>query len=466
MKYFICLLCIFTLRNTWALSPVVRIDLANCHLLGRSDFSGVLVQQAGLTYVVTSSWAQMSAQLQEPRCERVWSEQGELQVRPIVTDHLAGLALYQVLPSIESLSVPNAELNSAVLWTLKFNELVSTSGQIVIANSRRHHIPAWDRVLEWQGDLISSEAIGAGIWMGGQWLGITSHEFLQPVSGAKTKVGRWNLQLSIKQSHLILISAADISLWMQKQISKPIEQVIWPPEDQKAGVDRWISGDLEFSAQCPSDLNPNPGGEYPIGGGDGFGIGGDSIQNKACKLKTALSSKWHSPWLAKSLQVWEAGAQQELLQNKEIIFWYGLSREQDELAKDYFFSVESMFKVALNQNKNWVELRSDFVPPTGLVTLVKTAKQLQAESLDCYNQLFIREPNVQELVRKLFFFALLTQSKSWQMLQPNDVATTFDRNGFYAQGWKMLAWEGSCNNPRLLATADNFLKEHKKVWFP
>src|SRR5690242_4549003 len=141
MKYFVCLLCVFTFGNARALSPIVRIDLTKCHLLGSAEFSGVLVQRAGTTYVVTSSWAQMSAHLQEPRCERIWSERGELKVQPIVTDHLAGLALYQVLTSIEGLSEPSTELNSATLWTLASSGLVPAPGEIVIKHSRRHHLP-------------------------------------------------------------------------------------------------------------------------------------------------------------------------------------------------------------------------------------------------------------------------------------------------------------------------------------
>jgi len=465
MKYFVFTLLSLLLSTASALSPVVRVDLSACHMPGAAVFSGVLLADQGKNFVVTSSWAQFSSQWQGPRCEKIWSEQGELSVRPVVTDHLAGLALYEVQSLVQGLTAPAGTADATQVWMLGGQGLVSFQGDIVITGSRRHHIPLWDRTLEWLGEPVSAGALGAGVWSNGQWQGIVSHEYLELVPGAKTRTLRWNLKKATSQDHLIVVSAKDVLSWVQKQKARLEESVLWRVEDQRAGLDRWIVGDLELTALCPDETDTNPGGQYPIGGNDGVGIGGDSILNKACKMHAVLASE-KSPWMPLSLQNWQTQAPPSLMQKQDVFLWYGLSRGSQGLVRDYVFSAESFIKSALDEKKKWVDQIPSLTPPKELLALVQSAQALQNESMNCYSRLFIREQNVQELTRKLFFFSMLAQSQAWHELRPDDVATVMDLKGLYAQGWKALLWEPTCGSPKIRQVAEAFASEQQKAWAP
>ncbi|WP_413291344.1 hypothetical protein [Bdellovibrio sp. HCB337] len=466
MKYSVFAFVSLLVFQASARSPVVKIDLSGCQWSTAANFSGTLLESQGRHYVVTSSWAQMSAQMPGPRCEKVFSTDGELAVRPVATDHLAGLALYEVLSSIQGLIAPQGDSQSIQVWQLSEHGLQSFSGDIVITGSRRHQIPAWDRLQEWQGSALTAGTVGAGLWSDSQFQGIVSHQYLELIPGAKTKTQRWDLKKYLSQNHVIVISAKDVSTWLQKQIANPEEPIVWRPEDQRAGIDRWVVGDLELTTLCPDESDPNPGGQYPIGGNDGFGIGGDSVLNKACKTAVAISKSGKTSWIPLSLQTWQAQSQTALEQQQDVILWYGLSRTPQGLVRDYIFSTESLVKSALDGNKKWIDQIPSFTPPAKLQPMITSAKDLQSQSMHCYDQLFIREQNVQELTRKLFFYAMLAQSQAWQELQSEDVSSMMDIKGAYAQGWKALLWEGTCNTPRLRESAEKFMLEHQKVWAP
>jgi len=466
IKVLFALLNFLLVAQAQALSPVVRVDLSHCQLQGASQFSGLLIHHGAKTYVVTSSWAQMSAATPGPRCEKVWSENGEVRITPIATDHVAGLALYEVLDGIGVLPSPSPEPENeaASIWILQGQGPRARDGAIVINGSRRHQLPRWDRVLEWQGVAVSPEVIGAGVWKNKKWLGLVSHQYLELVPGAKTKIHRWDLAAARPQNHLVLISSADIEAWMQTQLAHPQEPVLWAAEDQRRGVDRWSVGDLLVTAKCPEAADPNPGGQYPIGGNDGVGIGGDSIENKACRMSVSRSQT-PSPWLPKSLQSWQAEAATDLLALIKIDFWYALGRDAKGPLRDYFFSVESFVKLALDDHKKYLDIRAK-APPVELQELNAKALKLQQDSLHCYQVLFIREANVQELVRKLFFVSLLSQSPAWRHLSSDDMKNVMDAKGDFAEGWKMLSWIGACDTPQLRASAEDFAREHHKVWAP
>jgi len=464
MNYFISfLLFLFILPASALLSPIVRVDLSRCGWQNKALFSGVLLEFQNQHYVVTSSWGQMSSRWTGDRCEKIWSEKGELKVRPIVTDHLAGLAMYAVQTPLEQLSKPVGSNQIVQIWTLNADKLKYFEGDIVVTGSRRHHLPLWDRVTEWQGDRVSSEVIGASVWSGDQWQGLVSHQYLEMIPGAKTKTSKWDFKKDLLHDHLIVIPAEHIWSWFQQQILHPVEPVLWQPEDQQIGLDRWIVGDLEFHTRCPENSNPDPDGEYPIGGNDGFGIGGDSILNKACKTQVALSQKDQSPWISSSFQEWKKQSQQALEQKQVIFLWYGLSRSPQGMIRDYIFSTESLIKMSLDPNKKWVDQTPALSPPTYLENFVQSAKILQNQSLHCYQQLFIKESSIQELIRRLFFLALIGQSQVWSELRLEDVSTTMDRTGIYAEGWKALEWSQTCNSPKFRSIAEEFSNEYQKI---
>lgn len=448
------------------LSPVVSVDLSACQLKGNSLFSGVLMEFQNQYYVVTSSWAQMSSQWNNTRCEKIWTEIDEIKIAPVVTDHLAGLALYKVLTPIQKLATPSADKSSAQIWTLPDKKLKQADGEIIINGSKRHYIPLWDRVLEWQGQDISSSALGAGVWVGHQWIGLVSHQYLQTIPGAKTKTIRWDLTKELLQNHIIVIPSSYIYTWIQKQISQPEEPILWRPADQQAGIDRWVLGDLEFTTLCPDDSISDPNGEYPIGGNDGFGIGGDSIHNKACKTQVAFSAPDRSSWLPKSLQVWRNQTNTALEQKLKIFLWYGLSRTPNGLTRDYIFSTESLVKISLDSNKKWVDHIQTLSPPTYLESFVQSARILQENSLHCYQKLFIHEASIQELVRRLFFLSILAQSQSWQELSSEDVQGTMDLKGIYSEGWKALQWNATCDTPKIRSLAENFAQTFQNIRKP
>lgn len=461
------LLFLIVNSSATALSPLVRVDLSGCQLQGSSIFSGVLLQLQGNTYVVTSSWAQLTSKERRPLCEKIYTERAVLKTLPLVTDHLAGLSIYQVFDFHETLEAPVTPPDSAAIWTWNGLQIKKYDGDIAINGSRRHQLPLWDRVLEWLGAPVPVTSLGSGVWGDhGNLLGIVTHEYLQLSPGHKTILSQWSLKGQDSHDHLIIISSQDVLAWLTRQIAQPVEPVVWKLNDHRSGIDRWTMGDLEFTSLCPSPTEINPGGEYPIGGNDGFGIGGDSVQNKACRVSTSRSAEVQTSWLPDSLQIWERSAQEDLLQKRNISFWYGLTRTDGRLNRDYFYSVESLIKNSLDPSKKWVDWVERPTPPAEPNQLRANAQILRSKTLQCYSQLYIHEPNVQELVRQLYFYSVLTQSRSWKELQPKELTDSLAPQGIYAQGWKTLAWEGACMTPDLRKTTEVFASEFQKVWQP
>lgn len=460
-KSFFFFLLIFPIIGH-AVTPTVRVDLSDCLVAGESQFAGLLLEQDSQFYVVTSSWAQMSASTAGKRCEKVWTSQGEIAVEPVVTDHVNGLALYKVLSTLV-LENSFKKKNSADIFVLGTQGLETFSGQFVTTASRRHQIPGLDRAFEWMGAEVGSSVIGAAVWQGAQWMGLVSHQYLQLMPGSKTIVSRWNPQSKEKHDHLVVIPSSFVALWVKQQILHPQEPVIWPLEAQRRWQDQMVVGELTLTVQCPDPTNPNDNGEYPIGGNDGYGIGGDSVLNKACKVlvqKQGLLSSW-SP---SSLQEISSG-NPELNSGVPVTLWYGLHRSNADLSRDYIFSAESLLKTALKTDQKWLVEREIRFIPAQQKALWKSAMDLRGAALYCYTNLFIHEENVQELVRKLFFFSVLAPSYSAVELKESDIDALLDRDGFYSFGWRTLT-DGlhACDTPQLRSLAETFAQEYKKVW--
>ncbi len=449
--------------SSQALSSAVRVDLSECGLIGASQFAGVLIQQEGQYYVVTSSWAQMSSTWPGARCEKVWTTQGRLAVEPVVTDHLSGLALYKVNASLP-LEVPTVAKNEASLLILKNGQPTTIPGEIVMLSSRRHFLPTIDRVMEWKGPSVPSIVIGAAVWKGVQWAGLVSHQYLKLVPGSKTVISRWDLQSSETHDHLIVIPAVTIISWLKQQLSHIQEPAVWPVSAQQRGEDQIIVGDLILSSVCPPPGNTDSSGEYPIGGNDGFGIGGDSVVNKACKMQISKSSV-HSDWMPTSLQDVSAN-QSALNQGRSVLLWYGVRRAESELLRDYIFSTESLLKTSLKTDAQWLIERSFDDTPLSQQDLWKSSADLKSTVMHCYANLYIRDESVQDLVRKLFFYSVLASSDLSAELKVSDVETLIDKKGPYREGWSGLLLPMACDTLSIRTTPEAFANVHRKTWQP
>lgn len=470
MKRLFVLLFLFASLQAAAVLPVVQIDLSGCGLKGASKFSGLIVQSNNDFYVVSSSWAQMSSEL-KTRCEKVFTAKKELEVQPVVVDHLYGLSLYHISNFKEKLDTDSGQAtqdDSVFIKVIDGQNVLNIGGQVLIASSSRTFIPQVSRVIEWRGAVSSSMVIGAALWDQSRPIGIISHQYLKLNPGSKTKILRWNLNSNEAHSHLTAIPMKLVNEWVEKKLKNPQEPVRWPVRAQQEGLDQMNVGDLELTADCPSEGDVRVDSEYPIGGPDGFGIGGDSIQNKACRV-SVKTAKFVSPWTLPSLKMWSDVVRSDLLSNKPISIWYFMNKDGPELKKEYFYSVESFLRTPSGMNQFWVDRIEDSRSTKAPQVLIQAALNLEKAARRCYKELYIREINVQDLVRKLYFYSFVTQSSSWDKLLPKEIDAMMDLKGYYAQGWKFLTWDPaghgslSCDSPRIREIAEEFQEIHKKV---
>jgi hypothetical protein len=120
------------------------------------------------------------------------------------------------------------------------------------------------------------------------------------VPGQSARIARWLDRPGVKSQQLVILSSIEIIRWLgsvlQPNWASPFRI---DPQDQLQKKYQVSIGSITFTEDCPSPQEqPSSDPNYPIGGGDPVGIGGDSPSAPACNF---LISKAVSPSLVDTL---------------------------------------------------------------------------------------------------------------------------------------------------------------------
>jgi hypothetical protein len=223
-------------------------------------------------------------------------------------DWASGFALLTGPAELNSLATPLAPAPSKLLQRLTWDN--SGAGLIVAVQSKRHHYADLPFAFEIKGSAINSHAVGMGMYTtAGALAGVVGSFVIEEVPGHSSRIARWTDRLDGTSANFIGIPADEIAAWIDKTLAPN-----WAPalvtfaEDQIANKHRVQIGHLVFAEDCPPpDYVPGDDPNYPIGGNDAVGIGGDTASMPACNFHVSLASteavtaprQLRDAWLAK-----------------------------------------------------------------------------------------------------------------------------------------------------------------------
>lgn len=242
----------------------------------------------------------------------------------------SGLVLLQGDDSLKPFAGPMSFVSPKLLMTASWE---GGSGQVVSAHSKRHHFPVLNETLELKATDTDSHKVGSAIINpNGQIVGFITAQLIEEVPGQSARVARWLDRAGVKSQQLVIISSVETIRWLGQVL-----QANWAspfkidPQDQLQKKYRVTVGNIAFTEDCPPpEDQPGSDPNYPIGGGDPVGIGGDSASAPACNF---LVSKAVNPSLVDALPTvrkpWLTRLDAYLQKNVETSVMLGHYRDQN-----------------------------------------------------------------------------------------------------------------------------------------
>lgn len=275
-------------------------------------------------------------------------------LRLLKSDWAAGLALFENTRAVDAPEIQWGE--SKLLKKVMFAP-GQGSGVIQANKSDRHEFGLQKDVLEIGRLCISPKLVGRPLFdyeHGEQVVGFVSSQFIEMVPGRAARLTRfrdfnWG-GVDCAEAPLIALSAGNVKVWVDQTLAQlPSHGAMkalfsWEVPSQLRNEKKINWGPLSLTENCPSEDDEDVKENYPIGGGDPFGIGGMN-SSLPCKFAVALNGSTDpitGPYAAFAQEM------QELLQkNKTVEVYLGYKRVNDLLVNRGFVSAGDFFKTLL-----------------------------------------------------------------------------------------------------------------------
>lgn len=429
--------------------------------------SGVVVQWEGKKYILTSAFSVLNEETDV--CQRiVYANQG-LKVHVKRQNWAWGLALLEVDGDISG-GFPLLEQTDP--WPLQadLGDYSKSQGlpeirkvSVVADGSSRHFIPNVDQVLEIKGGPFDSSVQGAALFAGKQILGIVSHQYLKIHPGSLTRPTRWSPLQNEISDHLTVITINDILKWLRSPIETDTGLLL-RANDAWSEQLTYQSGDLQWMENCPSFDSSQTSSDYPIGGGDAFGIGGDGNNYRACQIRVGPAREKTLSFFSPAHKHFYEDVRESVEKGflNKIFFRFESLDGVIDSRRDYIYSLESFFQMLRQEiTKPFLSIASnqeDVGMDPSLAELRKAGTQLAASSQKVYGQVQSSDPSMGQLVRQIYFLAKLAESEQWKYLKEKDFLLLLDAKGKYEKAWKDLLF-AAITGPKMKSDLETlFLK--------
>lgn len=306
----------------------VKVSTGLCGQAALTQGSGIYFKLAARNFVVTS-FRNVIPSGDRAYCHLVGTTPAQL----IASSWAHGLSLLEIQKEIP-LSFSGSSLRVET-------GTQSLPAQVVSRSGDRHFFAAIPKVLEVKVENFNRDVVGALLVdENNQWLGMVSDLYLTELPGRSALLSRWGLKSVKPEGSKALLNAipfTNIQNWVQKVLVNQwfLSEITMKPEDFVGEIEKIRMGSLDFSAHCPRSPDDLNSGEYPIGGGDGFGVGGD-VSNLPCRLDISLAASEKSfPFSDRIL--WHDKIVKNLKSGKKISIW---------LAYDTFMGFPQGYKIS------------------------------------------------------------------------------------------------------------------------
>ena len=428
--------------------------------------TALVFEKDGNTYAIASESRTLSGDSTQ-YCHQIRAGSQVLPMRLAAADYGSGLALLSTSgTSLHAGPIPQiaAAIDSGA--TVSFlGSGPEKSARILSLRSDRHAIPAIKDAIELFQTDVSSADVGAAILdpMGG-FVGVITHQYLTIEPGGPTLLTEWPLTGAVNQTHVVAVSAADVSSWLTKTLANPsyVSGYSVNAEDRLLGNSRVQAGDLNFTLDCPIRTNPGvpDNSEYPIGG-DGFGIGGSFETGKICKIKMAHATST-APFPILGFQDWAHAVDTDIAQDaaRPVEVWYLSSRDPDldRLNRGAFGSLSEFFReLSRNSGAPVTIVGKDAtlgidpaVRPIRLQGTVVAHAAVNRFTTECATN-----ANIDLFLKEIYFHAVQAESEEMDLLHASDLGRLISPSGDWQDVWGLLTW----NCP----LGDTLLQELKKL---
>jgi hypothetical protein len=320
---------------------------------------------------------------------------------------------------------------------------------VISESSSRHFIPGISRVMEIKSAKpYDSSVAGAGFFSGSDLLGLVSHQYLQIHPGSSTRPMRWSPVISGSSNevsdHLVVIGINDIVKWLQSPVDQD-SRLTLPADQSFSPVTTLQSGNLLFTEDCPPLDASVPHDGYPIGGGDPYGIGGDGVTYRACRVSLRLAATPSSLFFNENWRAWHDDMVTVLKNGLQASVEVRFQRDPQtqKPGRDYIYSAESLFQLMKENSGSYLSVAQD--PKTGnfgsaasLRNFRSQAELVNAGSRKIYMDLQAGDVRIGELLRQLYLISEVSKSEQWNLLQKQDFTDLLDPQGVHAWAWQAI----------------------------
>ena len=423
--------------------------------------AGTLLKAADQLYVLTSDAALY--QSNNGFCHSIFMP-GLAQVTPVrlvTADWTLGLALLKVSEAGNGSKALKFEtVQETALQAGDSVQIKDQAGSILVTSSKRHSIPAIQRVIEVVDFQVSPIFIGAGVYSGKkQFLGIVSRQYLKVSPGKATSLQEWDRSPSHLEGQLVVIPVQAIHDWMTAVLApgkEYLSEVRIDPEDQKQGINRIRAGKVlieEISAAPRKSLlqkkdSENVGGDGSGVGGDGVGVGGDGVgiggsrvaQNTVSILISLAPTSDHLESIMKnpSGPHWLANLSTDLAKNGgkvEVPFSVKRSLESNHLMRISFNSLSDFYKLANLPSFQPIFLRRGR-KSEDLKAYAEVNRNLLRKMTNF--DFKIKNPSIHALYRQVKLISLLLWSDQFTLVRLSDLDSIVDLSGDFEEAWNII----------------------------
>lgn len=409
------------------------LESAICGSASKVQARGTAIDWMGQTVVVTSSAAVVSELGANSCTDAVMANGLRVNLRLIRHDFAFGLALLEDPSNI----LRGSTLNVRGEYPEPAN-LLGQTVDLLSESSSRHFIPRQNRVIEVRGGLFGSSAVGAPLLgSANEVIGITSHQYLKIHPGSLTRPTSWSMGGAEKSDHLLVIPAQAIANWLDSAS----EAALWSLSARSVK-----SGHLVFTEDCPPMNASDPAGDYPIGGGEPVGIGGDSSNYRACKIKVALDERGDSKFASVGLQSWHDELVGKLKKGLSLELFFVIGRERSTLMRSYFYSAESLLKELVNLKKDnaVVVLAQNNGTTIGLDPKLDSSRAIAARLTESARRIYLNyqfgDQKTSNLIRMIYFYSLLMQTEQWTQIRAEEFEEILRADGPYKKSWELVSF--------------------------
>ncbi|MBC7396170.1 MAG: hypothetical protein H7333_01910 [Bdellovibrionales bacterium] len=277
------------------------------------------------------------------------------------------------------------------------------------------------------------------------FFGMVTDNYIRLIPGQMSQVHLWKDE-SEAQNHLVILRLDEIVDFLTRTLGNPQEDFQFFPsqkDPESLGVE---SNGLIFEPDCPKENERfQPSGNYPIGGNNGHGIGGEDLTGPLCKIlirrsknpkfqENGILSQYASPrvsdWLKKTRLALETGGQLEAWyfidirerKDLEMSAKYLGQKKNIPLKKEGFSHLGGFFRILSDDSQLPVFRTAEGTARgpeyLGNARMLKLIKAIEARLL---TPVRIESAPLVEFRRSAFAILAILQSNAWKMILAEDL---------------------------------------------